>query len=153
MDEETRRLADWTLWGEAQRNWVGACLCERSWKIQGPSSSPVPSRDWKKDQETECLCVYVCAPMSEPASVCGTWCLITWSENAQETPSFLDIGRAVEHPLLSPSLFSAPKASSLETKFKSGKEGTCFCFDLASPSVSPLMLPSGPASKMGWVDP
>lgn len=69
LDEEPRRLADWTLWGEAQRNWVGACLCERSWKTQGPSSSPVPSRDWKKDQETECMCVYVCAPVSEP--VCG----------------------------------------------------------------------------------
>lgn len=122
--------------GRGSERLGGICLCERSWKTQGPFSSPVPSRDWKKDQETECMCVYVCAPVSKPGwGECGVSLL---GVRAQKRPhhSWL-IGRAVEHPLLSPSLFSAPKALSLETKFMSGKEGTCLLLRSCLPFCIP----------------
>lgn len=123
--------------GRGSERLGGSCLCERSWKTQGPSSSSVLSRDWKKDQETECMCVYMY--VQARVCVCGGGNGVSLlGVRAQKRPhhSWL-IGRAVEHPLLSPSLFSAPKASSLKTKFMSGKEGTCLLLRSCLPFCIP----------------
>lgn len=88
LDEEPRRLADWTLWGEAQRGWVGA-VCVRDPGRPKDHLHLLSLLETGRKTKRPSACVYICMCPSEQARVGGMWRLITWSESAEETPSFL----------------------------------------------------------------